>query len=70
MEPQLKTSISNKPMWKLGGCPRCRGDLHLSDEPEEVYKCLQCGYRELLDEPLVFTRAMWYGKPDEEANHV
>ncbi len=41
--------------WKLKGCPRCNGDLFLSNERNwhersvwcEV--CLQCGHREYLD---------------------
>jgi hypothetical protein len=31
--------------WKLGGCPRCHGDVFLDSECGEVLgHCLQCGY--------------------------
>lgn len=32
-------------MWKIKGCPRCRGDLYITG-PHNVQeeKCLQCGY--------------------------
>jgi hypothetical protein len=31
--------------WLLRGCPKCRGDLYYSMEPEGEYMhCLQCGY--------------------------
>ena len=34
-------SDSNK--WKLGGCPRCRGDVFLDSEEGELFgHCLQC----------------------------
>ncbi len=37
------TSDSEK--WKLGGCPRCRGDVFLDSEDGELLgHCLQCGY--------------------------
>ncbi len=29
--------------WKLKGCPRCGGDVSVSDTEES---CLQCGYRD------------------------
>lgn len=33
--------------WRLGQCPRCKGDLRLEEEEyEKVYTCLQCGYRD------------------------
>jgi hypothetical protein len=31
--------------WRLRGCPRCGGDVHL-ERPGE-WSCLQCGYEEL-----------------------
>ena len=33
-------------VWKLKGCPRCRGDVFLGrDEENRWYEqCLQCGY--------------------------
>ena len=37
------TSDSDK--WKLGGCPRCHGDVFLDLEYGELLgHCLQCGY--------------------------
>ncbi|MCL2678752.1 MAG: hypothetical protein FWF18_00380 [Dehalococcoidia bacterium] len=31
--------------WKLGGCPRCRGDIFLEPEDGQMLgHCLQCGY--------------------------
>jgi hypothetical protein len=37
------TSDSDK--WKLGGCPRCHGDVFLDSEDGQVLgHCLQCGY--------------------------
>ena len=31
--------------WKLGGCPRCKGDLYLErDDGMTFVHCLQCGY--------------------------
>jgi hypothetical protein len=37
-------------MWVFKGCPRCKGDLFLEEDPDRNYeKCLQCGYeRELV----------------------
>ena len=35
--------------WKLKGCPRCLGDLHiLRDDVGWFEDCLQCGYRRYL----------------------
>ena len=37
------TSDSDK--WKLGGCPRCHGDVFLDSEDGKLLgHCLQCGY--------------------------
>ena len=37
--------ISDSDKWKLGGCPRCHGDVFLDSECGEVLgHCLQCGY--------------------------
>ena len=40
-------------MWRLKGCPRCGGDLEREWEQngypfgyQELYCCLQCGYRD------------------------
>jgi hypothetical protein len=31
--------------WRLGGCPRCHGDVFLDSEDGELLgHCLQCGY--------------------------
>jgi hypothetical protein len=31
--------------WRLGGCPRCHGDVFLDSEDGQVLgHCLQCGY--------------------------
>jgi len=31
--------------WRLGGCPRCKGDVFLDSEDGQVLgHCLQCGY--------------------------
>jgi len=39
----VETPDSDK--WKLGGCPRCRGDVFLDSEDGELLgHCLQCGY--------------------------
>jgi uncharacterized protein (DUF983 family) len=42
----MKPMLAPKPMWRLGGCPKClHGDLYVEDSTES---CLQCGYtREL-----------------------
>jgi hypothetical protein len=32
-------------MWKLKGCPRCKGDIFLDGDKYGWYEqCLQCGY--------------------------
>ncbi len=37
--------MSDSDKWKLGGCPRCRGDVFLDSEDGELLgHCLQCGY--------------------------
>ncbi|NLE08738.1 MAG: hypothetical protein GX631_05755 [Dehalococcoidales bacterium] len=31
--------------WKLRACPRCKGDIYVERDNEEVYeRCLQCGH--------------------------
>ncbi|MBN1600844.1 MAG: hypothetical protein JW915_04500 [Chitinispirillaceae bacterium] len=31
--------------WKLRGCPRCRGDVYIENDNDEINeRCLQCGY--------------------------
>jgi hypothetical protein len=41
----LPPGASNSDKWKLGGCPRCHGDVFLDSEDGEVLgHCLQCGY--------------------------
>ena len=33
-------------MWKLKGCPRCKGDILVDRDLDGWYQsCLQCGYR-------------------------
>lgn len=61
----IPTAKPESPTWKLRACPRCHGALHLSNEPDEAYVCLHCGYTELCYKPLAFTRAKWIGKPEE-----
>ena len=34
--------------WILKGCPRCGGDLY---SEESGFTCLQCGHREVSNEP-------------------
>ena len=37
--------ISDADKWKLGGCPRCHGDVFLDSEDGILLgHCLQCGY--------------------------
>jgi predicted nucleic-acid-binding Zn-ribbon protein len=33
-------------MWRFKACPRCRGDIYLSDDYDfgVLEHCLQCGY--------------------------
>ena len=39
-----KSNVDNA-RWKLGGCPRCFGDVFLDSEDGQVLgHCLQCGY--------------------------
>jgi hypothetical protein len=41
----LTRQISDGEKWKLGGCPRCHGDVFLDSEAGELLgHCLQCGY--------------------------
>ncbi|MFC2034357.1 hypothetical protein ACFLTT_03045 [Chloroflexota bacterium] len=38
-------------MWKLKGCPRCRGDMYITNDMDGWYEqCLQCSYRHDLKE--------------------
>ena len=33
-------------MWKLKGCPKCMGDLHIEQRQNELEEhCLQCGFK-------------------------
>ena len=35
--------------WRLKGCPRCRGDVHIARDMDGWYQqCLQCGYETAL----------------------
>jgi hypothetical protein len=41
----LPEGSSDSDKWKLGGCPRCHGDVFLDSEDGELLgHCLQCGY--------------------------
>jgi hypothetical protein len=41
----LPEGTSEGDIWKLGGCPRCHGDVFLDSEAGELLgHCLQCGY--------------------------
>jgi hypothetical protein len=41
----LSESEENSDKWRLGGCPRCHGDVFLDSEDGELLgHCLQCGY--------------------------
>ena len=41
----LPAGTSDSDKWKLGGCPRCHGDVFLDSEDGEILgHCLQCGY--------------------------
>ncbi len=42
---RLPEGTSESDKWKLGGCPRCHGDVFLDSEDGQVLgHCLQCGY--------------------------
>jgi hypothetical protein len=42
---RLPEGTSKSDKWKLGGCPRCHGDVFLDSEDGQVLgHCLQCGY--------------------------
>jgi len=41
----MPSNVSDNERWKLGGCPRCHGDLFLDREDGQTLgHCLQCGY--------------------------
>ena len=41
----LLAGVIHMGMWKLKGCPRCRGDIYIGiDLPGLYQQCLQCGY--------------------------
>ena len=41
----LPSGTSDNDKWKLGGCPRCHGDVFLDSEDGMLLgHCLQCGY--------------------------
>lgn len=41
----LPEGSSDSEKWRLGGCPRCHGDVFLDSEDGQVLgHCLQCGY--------------------------
>ena len=46
-------------MWNIKGCPRCKGDLFIDEDPERCYEiCLQCGYERELVRVGVNTRVL------------
>lgn len=46
--------VKPKPLLILRGCPRCTGDLSREDS---TYICVQCGYIEYDEPPLMWTKA-------------
>ena len=41
----MPAGTSDADKWKLGGCPRCHGDVFLDSEDGMLLgHCLQCGY--------------------------
>jgi hypothetical protein len=41
----LAGELGDGDRWRLGGCPRCKGDVFLDSEDGQVLgHCLQCGY--------------------------
>jgi hypothetical protein len=41
----LPVSRTSGERWRLGGCPRCHGDVFLdSEDGQMIGHCLQCGY--------------------------
>ena len=45
-------------MWRLKGCPKCRGDLYVDKDHDGWFEeCLQCGYEAYL-QPVVEAREM------------
>ncbi len=41
----LSGESADSDKWRLGGCPRCHGDVFLDSEDGELLgHCLQCGY--------------------------
>jgi hypothetical protein len=45
MVVSLPESTFGNARWKLGGCPRCYGDVFLDSEDGQMLgHCLQCGY--------------------------
>jgi len=41
----LPENLFDNTRWKLGGCPRCDGDVFLdSEDGQTLGHCLQCGY--------------------------
>lgn len=44
-------------LWKLKSCPRCLGDLFISNDMDGWYEqCLQCSYRRELEDLNEFER--------------
>ena len=50
-------AVTDKPLWILKGCKRCRGDLHLEGTD---YHCLLCGWIEYNEvKPLRRRKGQW-----------
>jgi hypothetical protein len=58
-------------MWRLKGCPKCKGDIFLEKDIDGWYeRCLQCGYNQDLETIVevkakgVSSQAYSYYKPE------
>ncbi|MCL2281421.1 MAG: hypothetical protein FWC25_02015 [Dehalococcoidia bacterium] len=57
----LAETVFDNTRWKLGGCPRCYGDVFLdSEDGQTLSHCLQCGYVGVRVETAM--KEMVYGK--------
>jgi DNA-directed RNA polymerase subunit M/transcription elongation factor TFIIS len=46
-------------MWKLNGCPRCKGDLLIyQNEYGGIENCLQCGYVKYLEDENAYSESV------------
>ena len=54
-------------MIKFKVCPRCQGDLYLSEDIfGKYFSCMQCGYLKDIDKPRLDSRAEGDAVPDAE----